>query len=132
MGITMKSLNDRISVLEGKVSTTPITMKGLSDRLDNIEATAKQWEIVDIPCSWISNTDYINGAIPSKYANMNYVFHSINIRNASGSTSSLNTSNINANLSFSKSGNTITIRGMGKMYGNANGQLGVLKYSILL
>lgn len=51
MAITMKNLNDRISTLEGKASTTPITMKGLSDRLDNIEATAKKWEegIITIP-----------------------------------------------------------------------------------
>lgn len=40
MAITMKNLNDRISKLEGKASTTPITMKGLNDRLTALEKSS--------------------------------------------------------------------------------------------
>lgn len=65
MAITMKSLNDRTSALEGKASTTPITMKGLADRLAQVEATAKDWAVVTLTgnqtTQWSIPSQYLNG-----------------------------------------------------------------------
>lgn len=116
MAITMKNLNDRISTLEGKASTTPINMKNLSDRLANLEATAKKWEIVTYPSGEYGKSKTLT--IPAHLVDYNFAVISISetyvntLFFVSSSPTSVNgesvtTAKIGGGMWFTKSGSTI-------------------------
>lgn len=114
--ISLNSIDEKVRQLEGTTRTTPIDIKSLDDRINNLIATAKSWEIVTLTRSKNSYS------FDSKYADWNFVVlngkiedgrntYAVTISNNGKSYESRQNSSAHAaaaNMSYSKSGNTIT------------------------